>query len=176
MKNLSMKVLMEAMNKLETEAYQDHVPGYGRGRGKSTKNWSMSTKDFAQRADTADRDDELTKAMSKMRSSEPTKKMRKPSAEDEFIRSLKVAAENLDFGDATQTIDYNMDDTEIDGASTTELVATFIDTAADSLADTLSKEKPEFQRLAPDQMEARLKSELMKVLKDMDSTDLFDRD
>jgi len=170
MKKVSMRVLMEAMKKLEKEAYGDFVPKLG-------KSWSMKVGDFDKIAKHHEKDDELDDIFDEPNPvGEPTKSMRKPNPEDEFIKSLKVAAENLDFGDDTETVNYDLDDTEVDSASTTDIVARFIDTAADSLADKLSKEKPEFQRMAPDQMEARLKDELMTVLKDMDNTDLFDRD
>ena len=175
-KSITMKVLMETMKRLETEAYKDHVPGYGRGKGKSTKNWSMTSKDFAARADHADRDDDLDKAMAKLASDEPTKKMRKPtSPEDDFIRSLKVAAENLDFGDDTQTINYDLEDTQEDQPYDTTEVVTFVDAAAEALATSLQNEMPSFHNLSDEEMEKKLKDELMNVLKDMDATDLYDR-
>ena len=178
---ISMKVLMEAMNKLETEAYKDHVPGYGTGKGKSSKNWSMSTKDFAQRADTADRDDELDKAITTMASDATTKPMRKvPSPEEDFIQSLAKVAEEIagiyfDDSDATRTTTYDLADTQEDEPySTTEMVG-FVDAAADALATNLSKNMESFHGLSPEEMEDKVKSELMDVLRDMDSTDLYDR-
>jgi hypothetical protein len=177
MKNkISMQVLMEAMNKLETEAYKDHVPGYGRGRGKSSKNWSMNTQDFAAQADHADRDDELDQAIVTMAADADTKPMRKPqSDEEEFIQSLLKVAEDMDFGGDTKTMTYDLADTQEDDAyDTTEMVG-FVDAAADALATNLSQNMESFHGLSPEEMEDKVKSELMDVLKDMDATDLYDR-
>lgn len=178
MKNnkISMRVLMEAMNKLETEAYKDHVPGYGKGKGKSTKNWSMSTQDFAQRADTADRDDELDQAMASMAANEPTKSMRKPqSDEEEFIQSLIKVAEEMDFGGDTETISYDLADTQEDEPYDTTEAVGFVDAAAEALATSLQTNMESFHGLTPEEMEEKVKSELMDVLRDMDNTDLYDR-
>jgi hypothetical protein len=176
-KSITMKVLMETMKRLETEAYKDHVPGYGKGRGKSTKNWSMTSKDFAAKADHADKDDELDQAMASLAAAATTKKVRKPtSPEDEFIKSLKVAAENLDFGDDTQTINYDLADTQEDEPYDTTEEVSFVDAAASALANSLQNEMPSFHNLSDEEMEKKLKDELMSVLQDMDATDLYDRD
>lgn len=171
---ISMKVLMEAMNKLETEAYQDFVPKLG-------KNWSMKVGDFDKVATHHEKDDELDNILGEPGlSGDTTKSMRKPSPEEEFIQSLAKVAEDMagiyfDDKDATRTTTYDLADTQEDEPyDTTEMVG-FVDAAADALATSLSTNMKSFHGLSPEEMEERVKSELMDVLKDMDATDLFDR-
>lgn len=168
---ISMKVLMEAMNKLETEAYKDHVPGYGKGKGASTKNWSMTPSKLAK-------DFEDSEKTSPER---PSLKRPEPSSEeDEYIQSLLKVAEDMagiyfDDKDATRTTTYDLADTQEDEPyDTTEMVG-FVDAAADALAANLSTNMKSFHGLSPEQMEDKVKKELMDVLKDMDATDLYDR-
>ena len=53
--NITMKTLLEAIKKLETEAYKDYVPGYGKGKGASTKNWSMTPDKLARDYDDSEK-------------------------------------------------------------------------------------------------------------------------
>jgi hypothetical protein len=168
---ISMRVLMEAMNKLETEAYQDFVPS------KLGKNWSMKVGDFDDMAAHYEKDDELDTILGEPGpSGDTTKSMKKPqSAEDEFIQSLLKVAEDMDFGGDTKTMTYDLADTQEDAAyDTTEMVG-FVDAAADALAANLATNMESFHGLSPEEMEDRVKSELMDVLRDMDATDLYDR-
>ena len=97
--------------------------------------------------------------------------------EEAYIRDLMKVAEDMagiyfDDADATRTTTYNLDDTvEDDAYSTTD----FVDRAADALAGNIKTNIKKFAGLSPDAMEKAVKHELMAVLKDMDSTDLFDR-
>ena len=175
-KNLSMQVLIETVKKLETEAYSEFVPNLG-------KNWNMKVDDFDKVASHHERDDDLDKELyNKLAPSaglpsdeEPTKSMRKPSPEEDFIQSLQKVAEEMDFSGDTKTLAYDLADTQEDDAyDTTEMVG-FVDAAADALAASLQQEMPSFHNLSPTEMEDKIKSELMSVLRDMDSTDLYDR-
>jgi len=154
-RNLPIKTLIEAIKKLETEAYKDFIPGYGKGKGKSTKNWTMSPDDLARGFD----DSEKTSP------ERPSVKAKDEPMSDEeaYIRDLMKVAEELDFGDDTQTLNYDFGATLPDGYSTTD----FVDKAADALADTLKVNIKAYAGLSPEAMEAAIKKELMAVLKDM---------
>jgi len=160
-KNVSVRTLMEAIKKLETEAYKDFVPGYGKGKGKSTKNWTMSPDDLARGFD--DSEKTSPERPSVMAKEEPM------SDEEAYIRDLMQVAEDMagiyfDDSDATRSTTYNLEDTIEDEAfSTTE----FVERAADALADTLKVNMQKFAGLSPEAMEDAVKDELMAVLKDM---------
>ena len=152
---------MEAIKKLETEAYKDFVPGYGKGKGKSTKNWTMSPDDLARGFD--DSEKTSPERPSVMAKEEPM------SDEEAYIRDLMQVAEDMagiyfDDSDETRSTTYNLEDTIEDEAfSTTE----FVERAADALADTLKVNMQKFAGLSPEAMEDAVKQELMAVLKDM---------
>ena len=169
--NVTMKTLLETVKKLETEAYKDYVPGYGKGKGASAKNWSMTPDELAN-------DYEDSEKTSPERPS--VKAAAKASDEEEYIQSLMKVAEEMagiyfDDSDATRTTTYNnmnMDDTiEDESYSTTE----FVERAADALAGSIKTNIKAYASLSPQAMEKAVKKELMDVLRDMDNTDLFDR-
>lgn len=167
-KNVSVKTLVEAIKKLETEAYKDFVPGYGKdGKGKSTKNWSMTPDQLAVDFDHSE----------KTSPERPSVKQKQMSDEEEYIQSLMKVAEEIvsemDFSsEPTQTLSYDMDDTQEDEPFET---TDFVDRAADALAGSLKTNIKKFAGLSPEAMERAVKQELMAVLKDMDATDLYDR-
>ena len=166
--NVTMKTLMEAIKKLETEAYKDYVPGYGKGKGASTKNWSMTPDDFAT-------DYESSEKTSPERPS--VKAAAKMSDEEEYIQSLMKVAEEIvsemDFSsEPTRTMSYDLEDTQEDEPFET---TDFVDRAADALASNLKTNLKAYAGLSPQAMEKAVKKELMDVLRDMDNTNLFDR-
>jgi hypothetical protein len=185
-KNITMKVLMETMKKLEKEAnYKNFLPD------PKKKNFVMSVDKLAAMAAADERDSEepldnmYADSEKEKTANAPTNPMRKaPTASlgddyDDFTTAgasrLKKALENLDFGDDTQTMVYDLEDTKEDEPyDTTEMVG-FVDAAADALAASLTNDMPSFHNLSDDEMEKKLKDELMSVLKDMDATDLYDR-
>jgi hypothetical protein len=198
---ISMRVLMEAMNKLETEAnYKSFLPD------PKKKNFVMSVDKLAAMAAADERDseehlDSMYKDAQKDKvATAPTKPGRHKASDidlqgdedfttfggsgnvaedtdnrEDFMATLLKVAEEMDFGGDTKTMTYDLADTQEDDAyDTTEMVG-FVDAAADALAANLSTNMESFHGLSPEEMEDRVKSELMDVLKDMDATDLFDR-
>ncbi len=204
---ISMKVLMEAMNKLETEAnYKSFLPD------PKKKNFVMSVDKLAAMAAADERDSEehldnmYGDAQKDKVATAPTKPGRHKAsgldlqgdedfttlggsgnvAEDDgndredFMTTLLKVAEDMagiyfDDKDATRTTTYDLADTQEDEPYDTTEMVSFVDAAADALAANLSTNMKSFHGLSPEQMEDRVKRELMDVLKDMDATDLYDR-
>jgi hypothetical protein len=199
---ISMKVLMEAMNKLETEAnYKSFLPD------PKKKNFVMSVDKLAAMAAADERDSEehldgmYKDAQKDKIATAPTKPGRHKASDidlvgdddlttygassskvaedtdsrENFMATLLKVAEDMDFGGDTKTMTYDLADTQEDEPyDTTEMVG-FVDAAADALAANLSTNMEAFHGLSPEEMEDRVKSELMDVLRDMDNTDLYDR-
>jgi len=160
--NVKMKTLLEACKKLGTEAYSDFVPGYNKGgKGKSTKNWSMSPSQLARDFDDSEKTVPERPAL---------KKQEPMSDEEEYIQSLLRVAEEMagiyfDDKDTTRSTTYNLEDTIEDEAyETTE----FVERAADALADSIKVNIKAYAGLSPQAMEKAIKKQLMAVLKDMD--------
>jgi len=200
---ISMKVLMEAMNKLETEAnYKSFLPD------PKKKNFVMSVDKLAAMAAADERDSEehldgmYKDAQKDKTATAPTKPGRHKGPEldlvgdddlttygassskvaedntdsrEDFMATLLKVAEDMDFGGDTETITYDLADTQEDEAYDTTEAIGFVDAAADALAANLSQNMESFHGLTPEEMEAKVKSELMDVLRDMDNTDLYDR-
>ena len=167
--DVTIKTLMETVKKLETEAYKDFVPGYGKGgKGKSTKNWSMTPDQLAVDFDHSE----------ETSPERPSVKQKEMSDEEEYIQSLLRVAEEMagiyfDDKDATRTTTYNLEDTIEDEAySTTD----FVDRAADALAGSIKTNIKAYASMSPQAMEKAVQKQLMAVLQDMDNTDLFNRD
>ena len=198
---ISMRVLMEAMNKLETEAnYKSFLPD------PKKKNFVMSVDKLAAMAAADERDSEehldtmYGDAQKDKVATAPTKPGRHKASDldlqgdedfttfggsgnvaedtdnrEDFMATLLKVAEDMDFGGDTKTMTYDLADTQEDAAyDTTEMVG-FVDAAADALAANLATNMESFHDLSPEEMEDKVKSELMNVLRDMDATDLYDR-
>ena len=198
---ISMRVLMEAMNKLETEAnYKSFLPD------PKKKNFVMSVDKLAAMAAADERDSEehldgmYKDAQKDKVATAPTKPGRHKASDldlqgdedfttfggsgnvaedtdsrEDFMATLLKVAEDMDFSGDTKTMTYDLADTQEDDAyDTTEMVG-FVDAAADALAANLTTNMESFHDLSPEEMEDKVKSELMNVLRDMDNTDLYDR-
>lgn len=197
-----MRVLMEAMNKLETEAnYKSFLPD------PKKKNFVMSVDKLAAMAAADERDSEehldgmYKDAQKDKIATTPTKPGRHKAdidlvgdddlttygassskvAEDntddreDFMATLLKVAEEMDFSGDTKTMTYDLADTQEDEPYDTTEAVGFVDAAADALAANLSQNMESFHGLSPEEMEDKVKSELMDVLRDMDNTDLYDR-
>jgi len=179
-KNITMKVLMETMKKLEKEAnYKSFLPD------PKKKNFVMSVDKLAALAAADERDseehlDNIYKDSEKER--EPTKKDYIPGTgnvdlqgdEDFTTVGGRHNVSEIDFGgpgDETTTMAYNDEDTVPDGASTTDMV----DALSDQVIAQLDNAGVLPLDISQEDAKDKVEDALMSVLKDMDATDLFDR-
>tara|TARA_Y100001938_G_C8094890_1_gene437421 strand:- start:1218 stop:1793 length:576 start_codon:yes stop_codon:yes gene_type:complete len=185
-KNITMKVLMETMKKLNQEGYEDiglvRVDPKTGKRLPPMKNFSLkfpdpegghlSKKDLQRIQKAGDVDDKLD--LTTFHGSEDDAAAARLRGDGDDTKKMRKVAE-IDFGgpgDETTTMVYNDDDTIPDAASTTEMVDALSDQVIAQLEDAGALPLD----LSNEEAKDKVEDALMNVLKDMDATDWHKQD
>lgn len=163
--NITIKVLLETMKKLEKEAnYKSFLPD------PKKKNFVMSVDKLAALAAADERDSE-----------EHLDNMYQDAQKDKAATAKTVPGRNkrkvaeIDFGgpgDETTTMVYNDEDTIPDGASTTEMVDALSDQVIAQLEDAGALPLD----LSNEEAKDKVEDALMNVLKELDAADWHKED